>query len=90
MAQGIVVNPEQLMQLKATFDREGGSVAELSNTLGGQLDSTVWEGRVADTFREEWHSQYAPTLQKLSEALQQAGVDVQGALNRALTADGQA
>lgn len=90
MSQGIVVNPEQLDALKACFSQESGSVAELTSRIAGQLDGTQWEGHVADTFRQDWASSYAPMLHRLGEALDQAAADVQGALNRALSADGQA
>ena len=90
MSQGILVNPEQLAALRACFVTEGGSVQELTSRIASQLDGTQWEGHVADTFRQDWASSYAPTLHRLSESLQQASVDLQTALDRALSADGQA
>jgi uncharacterized protein YukE len=90
MAQGIVVNPEQLAALKACFVNETGNVHDLTTRIGGQLEGTQWEGHVADTFRQDWANTYAPMLHRLAEALQQASVDVQTALDRALSADGQA
>lgn len=85
----IVVTPEQLVDLKATFDREGGSVDELRSTLTSKLESVQWEGHNAETFRAEWHNTYAPMLNRLAESLRAAGQDVQTALNNALAADNQ-
>lgn len=90
MSKGIIVNPEQLTTLRSTFVTEAGSVTELTSRIAGQLDSTVWEGNVADTFRQDWASVYAPMLHRLGDSLEQAAADVQTALDRALSADGQA
>ena len=90
MAQGIIVNPEQLAALGSCFTSESGNVHDLTARIAGQLEQTQWEGHVADTFRQDWSGTYAPMLNRLSEALQQAAGDIQNALNRALTADGQA
>ncbi len=90
MSQGIVVNPEQLSALGTTFVTEGQAVTELTSRIASQLEATQWEGHVADLFRQDWASSYAPMLHRLSESLQQASADVQAALQRALSADGQA
>ena len=89
MAQGIVVNPEQLDALKATFARESEIVDGVAKTITSQLAGTQWAGHVADNFRRDWHEQYAPSLARLVEALNAAGADVQHALANALHADGQ-
>jgi uncharacterized protein YukE len=90
MSQGIVVNPEQLAALGRCFTTEATTVQDLSSRIAGQLEGTQWEGHVADTFRQDWASNYAPMLHRLAESLQQAACDIQGALDRALAADGQA
>jgi WXG100 family type VII secretion target len=90
MAQGIVVNPEQLGALKAVFGQESANTQEILTRISQQLDGTEWEGHVADTFRSSWHDQFAPTLRQLMEALETASTDIQSALDRALAADGQA
>lgn len=90
MSQGIVVNPEQLVALRGLFMNESGSIQDITSRIAGQLDATQWEGHVADTFRQDWASTYAPTLHRLVESLQQASADLQAALDRALAADGQA
>ena len=89
MPQGIVVNPEQLTALKSVFVTESGTITDLTAKINGQLDGTQWEGNIASTFRENWVNIHAPNLRSLTDALQQASVDLQSALDRALSADGQ-
>jgi WXG100 family type VII secretion target len=67
---------EQLVSLRATFDREAGSVDELTRTIRGQLGSTTWEGPAADRFRQMWDAEFEPNLSKLRSALQDAALEV--------------
>lgn len=76
MAQ-IGAQMEQMQSLRSTFDREAGQVGELLSTINGQVGSTWWVGPAADRFRDQWNSQFAPTLRQLQTALQEAGAEVQ-------------
>lgn len=67
---------EQLSQLKTTFDRESCTVEELSRTIRGQLQTTVWEGPAAERFRSMWSGEFEVSLRKLQEALVDAGTEV--------------
>jgi WXG100 family type VII secretion target len=67
---------EQLVSLKAVFDREAGTVDELTRTIRGQLASTAWEGPAADRFRQMWDAEFVPNLSKLRTALQDAALEV--------------
>ena len=67
---------EQLVELKATFDREAQTVEELTRSIRGRLDSTSWEGPAADRFRAMWTGEFEVTLRKLQGALQEAGIEV--------------
>ena len=67
---------EQLVELKATFDREAQTVEELTRTIRGRLDSTTWEGPAADRFRSMWSGEFEVALRKLQVALQEAGSEV--------------
>lgn len=89
MSQGIVVNPEQLVALKAVFTDKSQAVHDVSAQITSQLENTEWRGNVADNFRRDWAESYAPSLGRLVEALHAAGADVQNALARALAADNQ-
>ena len=76
MAQ-IGAEMEQMQTLRSTFDREAGSVGELLSTLSGQVGSTWWVGPAAERFKEQWNSQFAPTLRQLQSSLQEASAEVQ-------------
>ncbi|HSV38396.1 MAG TPA: WXG100 family type VII secretion target [Nocardioidaceae bacterium] len=67
---------EQLVTLKAAFDREAGTVDELTRTIRGQLASTTWEGPAADRFRQMWEAEFEPNMSKLRTALQDAALEV--------------
>jgi WXG100 family type VII secretion target len=67
----------QLESLGQSFNRESQSVAQLTATIGGQVQSTWWKGPAADRFRSSWESEFAPTLRRLEAALQQASQEIQ-------------
>jgi WXG100 family type VII secretion target len=67
---------EQLVTLKGVFDREAGTVDELTRAIRGQLASTTWEGPAADRFRQMWEAEFEPNLSKLRTALQDAALEV--------------
>jgi WXG100 family type VII secretion target len=67
---------EQLVSLRGVFDREAGSVDELTRSIRGQLASTTWEGPAADRFRQMWDAEFEPNLSKLRTALQDAAMEV--------------
>jgi len=77
----------QLESLGQSFNRESGTVAQLTSTIGGQVTSTWWKGPAADRFRSEWESEFAPTLRRLEAALQQASQEI-GKRHQALTQAG--
>ena len=67
---------DQLAQLKATFDRQSQVVEELTRTIRGQLQGTVWEGPAAERFRTMWSGEYEVSLRKVQQALTDAGAEV--------------
>ena len=67
----------QLESLKGTFDRESQNVAQLTSTIGGQVQNTWWKGPAADRFRASWETEFAPMLRKLEASLQEASQEVQ-------------
>lgn len=67
---------EQLVTLRGVFDKQAGSVDEVSRTIRGQLASTTWEGPAADRFRQMWEAEFEPSLAKLRTALQDAALEV--------------
>ncbi|MGQ0434934.1 MAG: WXG100 family type VII secretion target [Microthrixaceae bacterium] len=69
---------DQLTTLKSTFDRESGNVAELTSTIRSQLGNTYWVGPAAERFRSAWQGEFEPMLNKLQQALNEAGAEVAG------------
>jgi uncharacterized protein YukE len=67
---------EQLVQLKAVFDREAQSVDELTRTITAQLGSTTWEGPAANRFREMWNGDFQSSLGRVRDGLQEASAEV--------------
>jgi WXG100 family type VII secretion target len=67
---------EQLVTLRGTFDREAGSVDDLTRAIRSQLAGTTWEGPAADRFRQMWDAEFEPSLAKLRTALQDAALEV--------------
>lgn len=67
----------QLQSLKSTFDQKTQVVGELRATISTQLNGTQWQGPAADRFRNSWSGDFAPSLQRLEEALQEASGEIQ-------------
>lgn len=64
----------QLQALAQAFNREWNEVVRLKTTITRQIapDQTTWTGPGADTFRSAWESEFAPALEKLRAALEEA------------------
>jgi WXG100 family type VII secretion target len=67
----------QLQTLGQSFSRESQTVAQLVTTIGSQVASTWWKGPAADRFRSAWESEFAPTMRRLEQALQEASGEIQ-------------
>ena len=67
----------QMQQLKSTFDKNSQLVNQLTASVSSQVGSTWWVGPAADKFRSAWDGEFRPTLQKLEQALTEAGLEVQ-------------
>jgi WXG100 family type VII secretion target len=77
----------QLETLGQSFQRESGTVAQLTAAISGQVQNTWWKGPAADRFRSSWESEFAPTLRRLEAALQEASGEI-GKRHQALTQAG--
>jgi WXG100 family type VII secretion target len=73
---------EQLHELAQAFHREASEVEGLKHRLRVQIEGTHWQGPSAERFREVWTSEYEPVLQRLAEALIEAGVEARGRAER--------
>jgi len=67
---------EQLDQLARKFEQEAQQIAQATQQISSQVNSTWWKGPDADKFRNEWESQFASQLKKIAEALRQVGTVV--------------
>ena len=69
----IAATPEQLTQLKSTFDQQAQNVQQLVSTISGRLGSVDWEGPAHDRFVQAWDGEFKPALSRLQEDLRAAG-----------------
>ena len=68
---------EQLAGLKRTFAKEAKTVHTLTTSINAAVGTTWWIGPAADRFKNEWKNEFAPTLRKLQEALDEASQHVE-------------
>ncbi len=64
----------QLQALAQAFNREWNEVVRLKAAITQQVspDRTAWTGPGADKFRSAWETEFAPALEKLRTALEEA------------------
>jgi hypothetical protein len=67
---------DQLTALKATFDRQSGSVAELIASIDSQLGNTYWVGPAAERFKGQWNGDFKRMLKNLQTSLAESGSEV--------------
>ncbi|NUS72160.1 MAG: WXG100 family type VII secretion target [Corynebacteriales bacterium] len=67
---------EEMAQLSRTFADNATSATTIRTTVNNVLTTTTWTGPAADRFRDAWN-QFAPSLDQLSQALSDAGQEVQ-------------
>jgi hypothetical protein len=77
---------EQLTELKSAFDRNSAVVQELRSSLRGHIERTNWQGPQAERFRSSWREEYEPVLNRLEQALTDAGIEIARARDRLLQA----
>ena len=63
---------EQLSGMGTKFGQQSEAVIALKNDINSSVESTCWEGPVADRFRASWRDEFMPALDKLTAALQEA------------------
>jgi uncharacterized protein YukE len=67
----------QLQALKQTFAKEAEDVGRLMSALDRQVTDAWWVGPAADRFKSDWNGVFKPNLQKLQQALTDAGTEVE-------------
>ncbi len=66
---------DEMGNLASTFRNNASQMQHIRGSIDGVLVSTTWSGPAAERFRESWR-QFAPSLDRLYEALTEAGVEV--------------
>jgi len=69
-------NLEQLTSLKGKFNTEAQDVQRLIASVTSALEATWWVGPAAERFRQSWNGEFRPALNRLDQALQEAGREV--------------
>jgi WXG100 family type VII secretion target len=67
---------DEMAQLSRTFTGNGGQAQQIKVTIDRALAGTAWTGPAADRFRASWQ-QFSPSLDRLHEALTEAGHEVE-------------
>ena len=66
---------EEMARLAVTFRTNADGVRHIRGAVENVLSQTMWTGPAANRFREAWQ-QFAPSLERLHEALTEAGAEV--------------
>lgn len=67
---------DEMAQLVRTLQTNGNEAQQIRSVIDRTLSSTTWTGPAAERFREAWH-RFSPSLDKLHEALVEAGREVE-------------
>ncbi|GJM37851.1 MAG: hypothetical protein DHS20C19_12180 [Acidimicrobiales bacterium] len=81
------MNPDDLITLRNTFDTQADAVIALQGAVQSSLDNTVWESPAATEFRSIWDGEFVPMLQRLNQALTDAGLGVQNSHDKVVDAN---
>jgi hypothetical protein len=64
---------EQLRTLGNKLDHGATEIESQRNKLSTALDSTDWRGPDADKFKDQWRGEHTSLLNKVADALREAG-----------------
>jgi WXG100 family type VII secretion target len=76
MANTVGGQLDEMAQLSKTFNTNGSQAQQIRSVIDRAMAGTTWTGPAADRFRDAWH-QFSPSLDKLHEALVEAGREVE-------------
>ena len=68
-------DPDQLSTLGTTLSRQIEVIGQLTSSVDGVLNGTVWQGPARERFVEEWNGSFKVALNRLNEAFEAAGRD---------------
>jgi uncharacterized protein YukE len=64
---------EQLRTLGNKLDHGATEIESQRNKLSSALEGTDWRGPDADKFKDQWRSEHSNLLNKVADALREAG-----------------
>ncbi|HEY3036153.1 MAG TPA: WXG100 family type VII secretion target [Streptosporangiaceae bacterium] len=76
MASTVGGQLDEMAQLSKTFNSNGSQALQIKSAIERALAGTTWTGPAAERFRDAWQ-QFSPSLDKLSQALAEAGREVE-------------
>ncbi|MFM2071204.1 MAG: hypothetical protein RLZZ623_1467 [Actinomycetota bacterium] len=68
-------NPEQLVALGRSLQRQIESVNAITSTVTSALGGTTWVGPARDQFESDWNTTFRTALDRLNQAFEAAGQD---------------
>ena len=76
MADEVKVNPDELADVQREFQNQSMSIQEMLQRTRQSMEELEpdWIGRGSDAFFEEMQGEVLPAVQRLQEALEQAGM----------------
>jgi uncharacterized protein YukE len=74
--QRIGQDVEEVQALSRNFQKQSELIATAKREIAGGVDKAWWIGGAADRFRAAWNEEYAPALQKIEQALREAGKSI--------------
>ena len=76
MADEVKVNPDELADVQREFQNQSMSIQDMFQKTRQQMETLEpdWVGLGSDAFFEEMQGEVLPAVQRLQEALEQAGM----------------
>ena len=92
MADEVKVNPDELADVQREFQNQSQSIQEMFQRTRSSMDQLEpdWIGLGSDAFFEEMEGEVLPAVQRLQQALEQAGMVTGEILNIFQQADEEA
>lgn len=70
------INEEQMSQLESQLRQRSSELQQLRTGMSSTVENTWWVGPAGERFKNEWQSNYAASLAKLSDLLEQLSAEV--------------
>ncbi|HMS35988.1 MAG TPA: WXG100 family type VII secretion target [Arachnia sp.] len=73
MANVIGMDPHAVRELARQLETSAGQINDIRGQLSAKLANTQWIGNDAQQFRSAWESEHVASLNRVIEALREAG-----------------